>query len=156
MRKKINWATLSYEQNVRLKTEKEYKKDVCPQLSIWFQLRSKATLRTDVSFSANHTSNQVIHSLHRNTTHLGIKLNVQKVIRTLLRSVCCNIFVMITYHNLWQLNKCLESHNSVFVIRVLAFFTYLLISCDYQRLVQIIRDWFFTKKCVLIGCILHC
>ena len=96
-----------------LKTVKEYKKDACPQLSIWFQLRSKATLRTDVSFSANHTSNQVIHSLHRNTTHLCIKLNVQKVIRTLL-SVCCNIFVMITYHNLWHVNKCLESHNCVF------------------------------------------
>ena len=130
MRKKINWATLSYEQNVRLKTEKEYKKDACPQLSIWFQLRSKATLRTDVSFSANHTSNQVIHSLHRNTTHLGIKLNVQKVIRTLLRSVYCNIFVMITYHNLWHVNKCLESHNRVLfeclVFYLFAYFLWLL------------------------------
>ena len=129
MRKKINWATLSYEQNVRLKTEKEYKKDACPQLSIWFQLRSKATLRTDVSFSANHTSNQVIHSLHRNTTHLCIKLNVQKVIRTLLRSVCCNILVMITYHNLWQLNRCLESHNSVFFECL--HFLLICLFCDY-------------------------
>ena len=134
MRKKINWATLSYEQNVRLKTEKEYKKDACPQLSIWFQLRSKATLRTDVSFSANHTSNQVIHSLHRNTTHLRIKLYVQKVIRTLL-SVCCNIFVMITYHNLWHVNKCLESHNCVLFQCLKIFFTYLLISCDYLMMV---------------------
>lgn len=64
-----------------LKTVKEYKKDACPQLSIWFQFRSKASLLTFVSFSTNQASKEVIHTIHRNIDVLSCCVIYKEVIR---------------------------------------------------------------------------